>query len=313
MDRILIGYLNDGRRMKHLNYMCKFLSQSTYCDKYTIIVLSSENTTQVKCKEVIEKYNINYVLSICHNDYMPKIKEFVNYAISNNYTHCFKMDNDIILPSFIFDYIISELPSLSEDVGILLPTLYTSSPSCEYFIEDFLDTDEKEIMYGLFEQYRYTDEFSVINDSYPQKWTLQGYSDMVEKMKNPNNGVYKAIHPIRYSSSITRRMNDYAIKHNNYFFNQEKTPYIYTCDFPYYFMPQTFIMKTELLSKVMDPSLAYDDYDEVTLNRLIRREGKKISFIRNCFGIHIAHNGHMKEENFMEYEEKVLDIFFKNT
>ena len=52
MDRILIGYLNDGRRIKHLNYMCKFLSQSTYCHKYTIIILSSEKTTLNICKEI---------------------------------------------------------------------------------------------------------------------------------------------------------------------------------------------------------------------------------------------------------------------
>jgi hypothetical protein len=312
MNRILIGYLNDGRRFKHLDYMCKYLSQSNSAKYYTILLLSSSDEINIKCKTILEKYRLDYVIAPAQLHYMPKIGEFVKYALNNEYKYCFKMDNDIILPSFIFDYIMNELPSLSEEIGILLPTLYTSSPSCEYFIEDFLDTKEKEYMYELFEQYRYTDEFAVINHTYPQKWSLQAYSKMVEDMKNPNNGVYKAIHPIRYSSFITRKMNDFAIKYKNCFFTQEKIPYVFVCDFPYYFMPQAFLMKTELLTKVMDPSLVYDGYDEVTLNRLIRREGKKISFIRNCFGIHIAHNGHMKEENFMEYEEKILDIFFEN-
>ena len=309
MDRILIGYLNDGRRIKHLNYMCKFLSQSTYCHKYTIIILSSEKTTLNICKEIIEKYNIDCVLSTCQSDYMPKIREFVNYALSNKYTHCFKMDNDIILPPHIFDYIYKEIYNLPENIGILLPCLYTSIPSAEYFIQDFLTHEEQSTMYKLFESFRYSGEFKNLNSVYPTKWSLESYFNMVEKMSSPNQGVYKAIHPIRFFKEATIKINEYAIKHRDSFFSPPNTPTLYVPDSPHYFMPQTFIMKTELLKNVFDSGLAYDSYDEVTLNRLIRREGKKIAFIRNCFGIHIAHNGYMTD--FMNFEEIVLDRLFE--
>lgn len=73
-------------------------------------------------------------------------------------------------------------------------------------------------------------------------------------------------------------------------------------------MPQAFLMRTDPFVHVLDPTLKYDGYDEVTLNRLIRREHKKIAFIRNCFGIHIAHNGFTS--NFLKYEEEVLNQLF---
>ena len=61
---------------------------------------------------------------------------------------------------------------------------------------------------------------------------------------------------------------------------------------------------------ILDKSLAYDGYDEVTINNLIRRDKKDIIFIRNALGIHIAHNGHTR--NFLEFEILFLNEFFRN-
>ena len=77
-----------------------------------------------------------------------------------------------------------------------------------------------------------------------------------------------------------------------------------------YFMPQTFLIKTSYYNNILDKSLAYDGYDEVTINNLIRRDKKDIIFIRNALGIHIAHNGHTR--NFLEFEILFLNEFFRN-
>ena len=310
MNKILIGYLNDGRRYLHLKYLCDFLQKAKYCNEFTILVLSSNNDTSLQCIEILNKYNLQFEIAVFQHEYMPKINEFIKYALLHNFKYCFKMDNDIILPSSIYDFIYTEINILSDDVGIMLPTLYTSIPSSEYFIEDFLNDEEKTSLYKLFEEFKYTNEYNVLNDIYPKQWSLQSYFNMVENMKHPHGGNYKAIHPIRSNPLATQLMNEHAITHKESFFNTSKKPYLYICDTPHYFMPQAFIMTTDLLKEVLDPSLAYDGYDEVTLNNLIRKKGKKISFIRNCFGIHIAHNGYM--QNFMEYEKNILNRFFEN-
>ena len=239
---------------------------------------------------------------------MPKIKHFINYAKENNYKYCMKMDNDIILPPHIYDYIYENLSVLSEEIGILFPTLYTSIPSAEYFIEDFLTQNEKDIMYKIFSSFRYSDHFKTLNPVYPSPWNLEKYFDMVENMTKPHGGVFKAVHPIRWCFEATKKINDYAIEKKEQFLHTDKKPYIYVPNKTHYFMPQCYLMKVDLLEKVLDPSLAVDIYDEVTLNRLVRRENKKIAFVRNCFGIHIAHNGH--HPWFLDYEIEVLNQMF---
>jgi len=166
-------------------------------------------------------------------------------------------------------------------------------------------------MYTQFQDFRYSNEYSVINHLYPTPWNLEKYFQMVESITEPHQGVYKAIHPIRYNINATVAMNTIALTNKKFFFSDEKKPYIYTAPKQHYFMPQCFIMRLDLLEKVLDPSLAFDPYDEVSLNRLIRKENKKIAFIRNCFGLHIAHNGFMQD--FMEYERSVLSLFFQET
>lgn len=93
-------------------------------------------------------------------------------------------------------------------------------------------------------------------------------------------------------------------------FNESRECYIYEDINKEYFMPQVFLMKTDVFKNIFDSSLHYDEYDEVTLNRLIKRDNRKVYYIRNSFGVHIAHNGYT--HNFLEYEKDTILLFFKD-
>lgn len=303
--KILIGMLNDGRRYNHYKYFTKYLEQSKYKDNFHIIILSHIYNCEF-IKPTLE--NIEYIHSGCQ--YMDKINEFIKYAKTNNYKYCFKVDNDIILPPYIFDFIYENISVLdNSENGILFPTLTTSLPGFYYFLEDFGNDEIKQKLESMFKTFKYSNEWSILNSFLPNEWSLANYNNFIQNIKEPSEGNYKTIHPIRFYSDSTKELNKFIIEINNSFFNKKKEPYIFIDPLNTYFMPQAFLIKTDLFEKVLDPSLAFDVYDEVTLNRLMKREDKNKLYIRNCFGIHISHNGFMKD--FLDYEEKFLQDFFE--
>ena len=302
--KILIGMLNDGRRYNHFKYFTKYLEKSKYKDNYQIIVLS-----QIYNSEFIKtSLNLDFIQTA--NDYMDKISTFIKYAKDNNYTYCFKVDNDILLPTHIFDFIYENINILdNKENGILLPNLTTSLPGFYYFLEDFGNELIKENLESMFKNFKYTNEWESINDSLPNEWTLENYNTFIQNIKEPYGGNYKAIHPIRFYGDSTKEFNKYVLEKKESFFNKLKDCYIYNDKLKTYFMPQAFLIHIDLFEKVLDTSLAFDCYDEVTLNRIMKNENKNILYIRNCFGIHITHNGFTP--NFLDYEEEFLHMFFQ--
>ena len=300
--KILIGMLNDGRRYNHYKYFTKYLEQSKYKDNYHIIILSNIYNLEF----IKPNLNINFIQT--GGEYMDKIHTFVNYAKKNNYTYCFKVDNDILLPTYLFDYIYENINILdNSDNGILLPTLTTSLPSFYYFLEDFGNSEIKDKLNSVFKSFTYSNEWSALNNSLPNEWTLENYNTFIQNIKEPYGGNYKAIHPIRFYGDSTKLFNTFILENKDSFFNKQKDCYIFKDNLHTYFMPQAFLIHIDLFEKVLDPNLAFDCYDEVTLNRLMK--DKNILFIRNCFGIHISHNGFIS--NFLEYEEEFLVKFFQ--
>ena len=303
-DKILIGILNDGRRYNHFKYFCKFLSHSKYKDNFKVIVLS--NNHNYVFDDIPKEYNLDCTFIQSGGEYMQKICSFIHYANENQYIYCFKLDNDIILPSHIFDYIYENINIV--DKGILLPTLTTSIPSIYFMLDDFGDDEIKSKLFKLFKEFRYTNEWSILNNFLPKEYTLEEYIFFINSIKEPYGGNYKAIHPIRYNVECTKIWNQYILENKSSFFNT-KDCYLFEDTLKCYFMPQAFLIHISLFQNVLDKSLAFDIYDEVTLNNLIKRENKQIFYIRNCFGLHIAHNGFMP--NFLEYEEEYLSKFFE--
>ena len=308
---ILIGILNDDRRYLQFKLFLHFFTKSIHKDKFKIIVLTHADST--KFTNIIDLYsNLFTGIDIIKTgpDYMDKIHSFIEYANLHEYTYCFKMDNDIILPTHMIDYIYENIHILDDDNnGILLPLLSNSIPSIQYVIEDFFNSSEKSIIYDLFSKYKYTNEWAILNDKLIGDWSFDKYYSVIENIKEPHGGNYKAIHPIRFDTDSADYLNSIFIDNKKWFFEDRGCKLYNATDRPY-FMPQTFLIKTSYYHNILDKSLAYDGYDEVTINNLIRRDKKEIFFIRNALGIHIAHNGHTK--NFLEFEILFLNKFFHN-
>lgn len=307
-EKILIGYLTDGRRYLSLEKFCNELKDSKYVSNYKMLFLASFNCKN-NIENILNKTCITYEI-IEQNEYMEKMYTFIQYSQRNKFKYCFKIDNDILIPKKIFDYISENIDTFFEDknLGILFPVMSSSIPGFYFFMEDFFTTNEIREMYNLFDNYKYQNEWNDMNKFLPYSLTLEKYHEMVENMTSPYNGNYKAIHPIRFSSDILKKYNEILLSKKDFFFNNNLDPYIKIEDNPYYFMPQSFLIKTEFFKNLYDKSLHYDDYDEVSLNNMIRRHDKKIGFIRNCFCIHPIHNGYCQD--FLEYEKELINKLY---
>jgi hypothetical protein len=309
---ICIGILNDGRiengyRINQYKLLLYYLSKSKYISNYTVVVLSvSENNI---FQEIADKYNISFNFIATDISYMSKIYSLYSYCKNLNYNYIFKIDNDIVLPSYIFDFIYENKSCLDIDnSGILLPVLTNSIPSIDYIIEDFFSKEEKKTIYKIFEDYKYTNEWEHLNQLKPIPWSSSKWFSIINSNISPHNGFYKAVHPIRYSHDATVYLNEIIMKYYNTF-NESRECYLYEDINKEYFMPQVFLMKTDVFKYIFDDSLRYDEYDEVTLNRLIKRDNRKVYYIRNSFSVHVAHNGYT--HNFLEYEKDIIVHFFK--
>lgn len=214
---ILIGILNDGRRYNHFKYFTKYLEQSKYKDKFKIIILSN-----VYNKSFLQtSLNIDFIQT--GSEYMDKIRAFIDYSKVNNYNYCIKVDNDIILPTYVFDFIYENISVLDNtNNGILLPSLTTSIPGFYYFIEDFGNEEIKYKLFSMFQDFKYINEWSVVNSSLPKDWSLENYHSFIENIKEPYGGNYKAIHPIRFYGDSTKELNKYIVEIKDSFFNKKK-------------------------------------------------------------------------------------------
>ena len=310
---ICIGILNDGRiengyRINQYKLLLYYLSKSRYANNYHVVVLGSSDNDIFKDIAEINNLSVNFIST--NGSYMSKIINLYNYCKRLNYNYIFKIDNDIVLPSYIFDFIYENKSCLDIDnSGILLPVLTNSIPSIDYIIEDFFSKEEKDNIYKLFETYKYSNEWVHLNELKPIPWSPSEWFSTINSNKSPHDGIYKAVHPIRFSHEATVYLNNVMMKYSNTF-NDSRECYIFEDIKKEYFMPQTFLMKTENFKNILDSSLNYDEYDEVTLNRLIKKDNMKIYYIRNSFGIHVAHNGYT--HNFLEYEKDTILLFFKD-
>lgn len=144
---ICIGILNDGRiengyRIHQYKLLLYYLSKSKYINNYHVIVLSPSKNSIFQ--EIADKYNISFNFIATDTSYMSKIYNLYSYCKNLNYDYILKVDNDIVLPSYIFDFIYENKSCLDTDnSGILLPVLTNSIPSIDYIIEDFFSKEEK--------------------------------------------------------------------------------------------------------------------------------------------------------------------------
>ena len=311
MEKLLIFYLTNNDRYFIFDKFVEELNKMNNKNNIRLLIVNSNNDFNYYIN-VMNNYDIDYDIQYVYcpqNDYLPKVRSAIEYSKNNNFKYIMKYDNDILTPSYTFDYIYENLFLLeNENVLTLSPTITTGIPSVEYFIDDFLENDHAKIVRDEFKKCEFQIQPGImdytplnnvsINSS--SEWDYKEYyaylNEYINSMSyNHNNRTYnnyckfyKGMHPIRHGFG-NDMINDYIIKNKNRFFEPKTCSIIdndvvYLCD-------MFFVIKTNNYDHIINASnLLIDGCDEVPINRYAWDNNLKHLIIKNGFSIHITYN-----------------------
>ena len=308
MNKLLLFYLTNNDRFFVFEKFINELKQCKYKEYIHLLIVSSDSNFDYYQSLTDRYHNIKYVHIPCpNNNYLPKVQHAISYAKQNDYKYIMKCDNDIIIPTYTFNYLYESLPLLDTNLT-LSPILSTGIPSVEYFIDSLCTKEEQDTIRrefkkceffeqgGIFD-YRFLNKYTIHND---KLWNYQEYFDGMKSVmatyQTNHNGrthnnyhpAYKGIHPIRHGWG-NQLINDYIIQHRDTFFKEKECSIIYD-DKPY-LCNMCFIISTVNYDKLLNiENLTIDGCDEVPLNRYSWKYNLPHLIVKNGLSIHITYN-----------------------
>jgi hypothetical protein len=251
--------------------------------------INDSDTWRLKSRELVES-GIE-ASEICINataydgtNYMNKIRHLVN----TDCKYSCSMDDDILIPSFLWDYMIENIEVLDNDNNLFIaPLISNGIPTVDLFIEDFCTDAQKEEIKNTFLNTRIENMWGANYELLNRKrdeWNYDYYDD-VRKIDH----YYKGIHPVRVSIDAHTKIAQFIcdnpsklMDRNSYRLDIRKFPY---------FCNSFYLIRTEIWKKIiMDDSLFRDPYDEVPLNLYMQYNDLNMVFVRNGFCLHMAYN-----------------------
>jgi hypothetical protein len=313
---LLIFYLTANDRNFIFEKFIKELSNVGKLNSIKLLISSSTNDISYY-NNYLSNFDIDYHIEVVpcpSHDYIPKVKHAIKYAKDNNIPYIMKCDNDVILPTYTFDFILEDLKKLDDvDNLTISPTITTGIPSVEYFIEDFLSLDENVLVKKEFNKCEFFKQPGImdyrflnnISDTWSGEIFFKTLKDEIDKMEDTGNGrtpdgyckFYKGIHPIRHGFG-NEIINNYIIKNRDDFF-KIKSCYLFVDKNPYLCDMCFFINTNNYDILINNEDLLIDGCDEVPLNRY--RDNKSLNnlIVRGGYAIHITYNWrwHLNEKD----------------
>lgn len=249
------------------------------------------------------------------NNYMTKL----GVALQTEHKYSCKWDNDVFINKDIWNYLIENVEVVDDPkVSLLAPTLSNGMPTVELFIKDFLSEEEKNIVGNIFINdnivkdifgCNYNDIINYISSL--DSWDGDRYWKVMD-MHNPTldrphlpwyYSIAKGVHPARFSYDYNMFIFNHAVKNidkvlnsTNLYMEQYITPY---------FCNNIFLTSTEYWKNSQE--LFFDNWDEGQLTMLANKQNKSPTYVRNCYGIHMAY-GCTKGQ--IEIEKNYIDNLF---
>jgi len=254
-----------------------------------VICFTDKRDLPVWEKSVTDLVNLGISSSyICIDSGTDNYMDKIRYLSNTDVKYSCSMDDDILISSYLWDYIIDNIKILDDPNNLLIsPLISNGIPSVDLFIEDFLEKSEKSEIYSIFLKTRIENLWGVNYESLNverEKWDYSFYDD-VDRLGH----YYKGIHPIRVSIEAHSKLAEFICRNPEKM--MERREYnIEIRKFPY-FCNSFYFIKTDTWKKIIsDGSLFKDSYDEVPLNLYMQKNNLNIAFIRNGFCLHMAYN-----------------------
>ncbi len=308
MKNIQINYLSHNYyRLNFSLYVIDQLKKIENKNKIKLNILSTNNCRlwENKIKELLD-LGIDVTCTCIQNGiYMNKI----NYAINSNLEYSCKMDDDILINHYLWDYIIENINVLNnKEILFLTPLISNGIPTTDLFIESFMNDEDKKIIYDIFlktemPKEKWGVDYSSLNECTinTDKWDYNKFYDLVNNI----NHYYKGIHPVRLSYDAHKKIAEVILdnfeqfmKNNNYNISLINRPY---------FCNSFFFIKTNIWKNIVNnKNLFVDPFDEVPLSLYMQKNKLFIGIIDNGFCLHMAYN------TLGEYQHDIENLYFKN-
>ena len=293
--KICIFFLTGADRFEVFPTVIEQLSQVKNIEGIELLLLTNIGDSIEKYKDILTKTQLSHTIESFPMDdnYMRKIHFALDYAKKNNVPFLMKHDNDIICPTYLYDFLFENANSLENEENLLLtPTLTSGIPTVEQFLHDFCSPDEIKEMHSLFLQYRFGQTWGV-DYAHLNKHTLLNSSwkahEFFQSVKEAAY-YYKGVHPIRLYDKAIYRLNEIVLTKKNEIF-QKRTPRFVADNVSPYFCNSIFLIRTDVYNTIVNSKNLYvDPFDEVPLNRYRDIHKLKILYTENAAAIHIIYN-----------------------
>lgn len=271
---------------KSIEFLSKIKEENKSKIKFIISFSRSYNPGYLEqFKNILNSTGIEFLFLESNGPYMEKIYHF----IESECKYSCSMDEDIMINTFLWDYLIENIEILDDEKNLFLtPLISNGVPSTDMFIEDFCNSEEKEELEKIFCEDEIPNMWGVDYTSLnyeKDKWDSKIFFERIMEINHP----YKGIHPMRMSSRAQSKLAEIICNNTDKFLNQkefsiEKTKFPYFCN-------SFFFIKTEIWKKiVLDNSLYIDPFDEVPLNLYRQLKDLNMVFVRKGFCVHMAYN-----------------------
>jgi hypothetical protein len=267
---------------------------------YFLNKIKSENKSKIKInilsnfssydyfQEEIKKYDLPISIIKFSDDF--NYTEKLKFSINQESEFSVKLDEDCFINNHIWDFIIENCNVLDNEENLLVsPILSTTIPSCDLFVNNFLEPEEantikgfflsQEMPMGLFEV-----DYTPLNQStiMSKDWDYKRYYKILESLPTD----IKGMHPMRISYNSQTKINEYILNSYSKILNKNEYDFI-EIETPY-FTNNFFLIKTKVWKKIIDEY--GQTYDEIPISNYHRKNNTKIMFVNNGFGIHTMYN-----------------------
>lgn len=307
---LCIFYLADDRRQFYFPKFVKYFSDCKYLDRIVLLVLTHSNDREFYRGQLkgtkIQSFTFNFAIE---NNYMTKVSFATQFAKENNISYLMKHDNDILMSSYMYNYLYENRGVLEDPQNLILsPTLTTGIPSVEQFIDDFLDPSEQVLARHIFCDYTFeTDtwgvDFSPLNafTKDAKEWNSKAFFEGVKKI----NHHYRGIHPVRMHIPSILYIAQQTIQYKEKILGPGEFSLVKDTVSPY-FCNSVYIIKRDVYETIQnDESLRVDAYDEVPLNKYREKNNLTLLYTKNGAAIHFMYNC---LTHYILYEMKLINL-----
>ncbi len=283
-------------------------------DNIILHIYADQNQTQFWIEELNKSKYIslkNKIHCMPNDSYLPKV-------IIAQQTECefsIKWDDDIFINSSAWDFLIENINilNINPDISIIAPILSNGMPSVDLFVKDFLTEDEIKKAHNIFLKDGIKNHINIWNCDFKKvqsyldsakEWNADEYWDVVRKTDSTSGmglpsymPIAKGVHPARFSYDYNKFILDKISDNKNWITSKreyriETHPTLYFCN-------NIFATKTSFWKE--SQKLFQDGWDEGQLTLLNQITNKKIAYIRNVCGIHMAYGYTEKQRELETY------------